>query len=69
MIAQFLGSPFAYNTWSRVHFRPRCRAIAEAIGRRKLPRILDLGCGTGLPDLLGEGGRFVLSRPTGEAAP
>jgi len=45
---QFLEGPLLYNAWSLIHFMPRCRAIKEIVAQKMRPRILDLGCGTGL---------------------
>jgi SAM-dependent methyltransferase len=43
-----LAGPLFYNLWSSFHFKPRFFAITEVIGNHQNPRILDLGCGTGL---------------------
>ena len=40
--------PLFYNLWSSIHFLPRLNEIKAAIDQKSYPRILDLGCGTGL---------------------
>jgi SAM-dependent methyltransferase len=48
MYQQLLEGPLFYNAWSLIHFRPRCEAIQQIVQQKPRPRILDLGCGTGL---------------------
>ena len=48
MYKQLLEGPLFYNAWSLVHFMPRCEAIYQIVQQKPSPRILDLGCGTGL---------------------
>jgi len=48
MYQQLLEGPLFYNVWSLFHFMPRCNAIKEIVRQKPRPRILDLGCGTGL---------------------
>jgi SAM-dependent methyltransferase len=48
MYQQLLEGPLVYNAWSRIHFMPRCEAIRQIVRQKPRPRVLDLGCGTGL---------------------
>jgi SAM-dependent methyltransferase len=45
---KLLEGPLFYNFWSSFHFTPRFRALKEGFEGQSNPRILDLGCGTGL---------------------
>ena len=48
MYEDLLERPLVYNMWLSIHFTPRFAAIKEVIETRPQPRLLDLGCGTGL---------------------
>ena len=48
MYEKLLEGPLFYNFWSSFHFKPRFHALKEGLGQHSNPRILDLGCGTGL---------------------
>jgi trans-aconitate methyltransferase len=48
MFQKIMEKPLLYNLWSSIHFLPRLKEIKEEIRQDNHPRILDLGCGTGL---------------------
>lgn len=48
MFEKIMERPLVYNLWSSLHFLPRLREITQAMQENGHPRILDLGCGTGL---------------------